>query len=75
MRTKLTALLVAGAVVGILSQSARAIPVDVAGVHAAVTATSTVQKTHYYGHHRHHFVKCYYELIIGPYVCHRFHHW
>ncbi len=71
MRMKLTALLMAGALIGILSQSARAIPVDVAGVNAAVTSTSTVQKAHYW--HRHYYVKCYYELVVGPYVCHHYH--
>jgi len=74
MRTKLAALLVAGAVAGILSQSAQAIPVDIAGINAAASAASGVEKAHYW-HHRHGFVKCYYELVIGPYVCRHFHRW
>lgn len=73
MRTKLIALLVAGVLAGIWSQGARAVPADMAGVNAAATETSAVVKAHY--HHRHGFVKCYYELVIGPYVCHRFHRW
>jgi hypothetical protein len=75
MRMKLTALLMAGALVGILSQSAQAMPADVAGVNAAATSASTVQKAHYWHHHRHGYVKCYYELVVGPYVCHHYHYW
>ena len=74
MRTKLTVLLVAGALAGSVSQSAQAIPVDVVGVNAAANAASSVEKAHYW-HHRHYFTKCYYELIVGPYVCRHFHHW
>ncbi len=74
MRTKLTALLVAGVLAGFASQSARAIPADIAGVNAAASNASAVEKAHYW-RHRHHFTKCYYELIIGPYVCRHFHHW
>jgi hypothetical protein len=73
MRNKLTALLLAGALVGALSQSAKAIPIDAAGISAATAAASSVEKAHW--HHRHGFVKCYYDLVIGPYVCHHFHHW
>lgn len=24
---------------------------------------------------KHHFIKCYRELVVGPYVCHKFHKW
>ena len=75
MRTKIAALLVAGAIAGVLSQSAKAIPVDVAGVNAAATEASTVQKAHYWHHHRHYYVKCYYELVVGPYVCRHYRYW
>jgi len=73
MRTKLAALLLAGALAGFWSQIANALPLDLAGVNAAAIEASTVLKAHYY--HRHGFVKCYHELVVGPYVCHRFHRW
>jgi len=73
MRTKMTALLMAGVLAGSVAQSAKAVPVDLAGVNAAATVASTVQKARW--HHRHAVVKCYYELVIGPYVCRHFHHW
>ena len=48
-------------------QCAGAMPVDAAL--QAPNTNSTVQHIQYY-YGRHHGVKCYRELVIGPYVCH-----
>jgi hypothetical protein len=76
MRMAITALSVAGAI-GIAScQSAGAVVVDAAAMKEAASAASTVQQARFYGRGtRHHVVKCYREVVIGPYVCHRFHRW
>ena len=42
----------------------------------AATAASVVQETFYVRRTRHHgILKCYHELLIGPYVCHTFYRW
>jgi hypothetical protein len=50
-------------------QSAGAAPVNPAALQQAAAATGQVQNAGY--HHRGR-VKCYHELIVGPYRCHRF---
>jgi hypothetical protein len=60
----------------ISSQSANAVPIAPAAMKEGASATSTVQQAQFYGHRsRHHVVKCYRELVVGSYVCRRFHRW
>ena len=77
MRKTLSAVTLAAAVSVLCFQSAGAVAVDAAVLKQAVSINSSVQQVHfYYGPTRHHHVvKCYRELVIGPYVCHRVHHW
>jgi hypothetical protein len=43
---------------------------------AAATAASPVEQAFYARRTRHHgIMKCYHELLIGPYVCHTFYRW
>ncbi len=48
-------------------QTASAMPVDIA---QQIANNSPVQQVQFY-YNRHHGVKCYRELVVGPYVCHR----
>ena len=74
MRTAITTLSCAGVISLACWHSAGAVPADAAAVKEAAAAISTVQQARYHRHHtRHAFTKCYYVLVIGPYVCHRFH--
>ncbi len=75
MRKTIAALAFAGAVGLVAYQSAGAMPVDTSGINTAVQAASTPQPVRYYRHWHRGYVKCYYELVIGPYRCHRFHRW
>jgi hypothetical protein len=71
MRIALTALTLASAVCILSVQSAGAVAVDAAALKQPVSTASPVQQVQfYYGHARAHPVKCYRELLIGPYVCH-----
>lgn len=75
MRTKNTALVFAAAAGLMFCGSASALPIDV-GVKNAASAASTMQQTQYYERHtRHRVIKCYRELVIGPYVCHSYYRW
>jgi hypothetical protein len=76
MRMTITALSFAAAI-GILGcQSAGAVTVDAAAMKEAARAASTVQQAQFYARAtRHYIIKCYRELVIGPYVCHRFYRW
>jgi hypothetical protein len=73
MRKSLLALsLVAGAGLA-CSQSAGAVPVSAAAVNEAAVATSLVHQAQYSERRaRHGVVKCYRDLVIGPYRCHYF---
>jgi len=76
MRTMLTALSLAAAIGLICCQSAGAVPAGPTAVKQAATAASPVQQAQYAEHRgRHYITKCYRELVIGPYRCHRFHYW
>jgi hypothetical protein len=76
MRTTIAALSLAGTLCLVCGQSASAFPTDAAAINQAATAGSTVQRVQYYERHtRHRIIKCYRELIIGPYVCHAFYRW
>ncbi len=76
MRLAMTALTFA-AVIGIASyQRAGAGPVEATAIKGAASAASTIQQARFYGHAtRHYVVKCYRELVIGPYECRRFYRW
>jgi hypothetical protein len=76
MRMATTALSFAGAIGIIGCQSAGAVAIDAAAIKEAASTASTVQQARFYGHAtRHHVVKCYRELVVGPYECHRFYRW
>jgi hypothetical protein len=76
MRTILIALSFAGCICLICCQSVGAVPAPPAAVEEAAIDASTVQQAQYYQHHtRRRIIKCYRELVIGPYVCHSFHRW
>ena len=71
MRIALTALTLASAISVLGFQSADAVAVNAAALKQPASTASLVQQVQfYYGHGRHHPVKCYRELVIGPYVCH-----
>ena len=74
MRTTLTALGLAAGIGLIFCQSAGATPASPAALKQAATAASTVQQVQYAERRgKRHVVKCYRELVIGPYRCHRYH--
>ncbi len=55
--------------------NAGAVTID-RGVKEAAAATSPLQQAQYYERHtRHRVVKCYRELVFGPYVCHTYYSW
>jgi hypothetical protein len=73
MPKSLVVLSFAAAVGLVCSQSATAIPLDGAGVKAAATAASPLVAAQYAQHRtRHGVVKCYRDLVVGPYRCHYF---
>jgi len=75
MRTTLAVLTVAaGVAVG--CQSASAIPVAATVIKDTVTTTSAVQQVQYRERRtRHGVVKCYRDLMVGPYRCHYYRNW
>lgn len=77
MRTlRAAALNLAGAVFLVSAQSANAVPVGATTMKEAAAAASPLQPAQYYERHGRHFiVKCYRELVVGPYRCHRFYYW
>ena len=76
MRTTLIAFNFAGCICLICCQSVGAVPAAPAAVKEAAIDASTVRQAQYYQRHtRHRIIKCYRELVIGPYVCHSFHRW
>ncbi len=73
MRKTLLVLSFAAGVALVYSQSAGAVPADATAVKEAVTAASPLQQAQYAERRtRHGIVKCYRELVIGPYRCHHF---
>ena len=76
MRMVITALSFAVATGIIGCQSAGALAINAAAVKEAANAASTVQPAQFRGRvTRHYVIKCYRELVIGPYMCHRFYRW
>ncbi len=73
MRTTLVALGFAAGIGLICCQSAGAVPADVTAIKQAATAASAVQQAQYAEKiTRHHIIKCYRDLVIGPYACHKY---
>jgi hypothetical protein len=69
MRITLAALSLAAGIGLICCQAAEAVPG--AAMNMAVTATSSLHQVQFREYRtRHHIVKCYRDLIIGPYRCH-----
>jgi len=74
MRIVVAALSMVGAISLICSQGAGAVAFNGAALKEAISPASAVQQA-YYRHHRRYMVKCYYELVVGPYRCHRYYRW
>jgi len=72
MQVKFVALGLATGISVCCAQSAGAIPAEPAAITRAAPTSETIQTQYYERHTRHYVTKCYRELIIGPYVCHRF---
>jgi len=71
MQKTLTALSLAAGIGLICCQSAGAIPAAPAAVQNAVTGASVLEQVQYAERRtRHGIVKCYRDLVIGPYRCH-----
>jgi len=71
MRKTLAALTVAAGIGLVCCQSASAAPASGTAVQAAAAATSPLQQAQYAERRtRHGIVKCYRDLVIGPYRCH-----
>jgi hypothetical protein len=74
MRKVLIPLGLAAGLVSALVANAGAVPVDSVRVKEAATASAPLQQVQYSEHRtrRGHTVKCYRDLVIGPYRCHWF---
>jgi hypothetical protein len=59
---------------GLISyQTALAVPADGTALQAAATAVAPLQQAQYHERQtRHWIIKCYRDLVIGPYRCHRY---
>ena len=69
-KTLLAAGLAAGAA-ALSCQNAGAVPAKVVAIHAAAMNGSVIQQVQYAERRtRHGVVKCYRDLVIGPYRCH-----
>jgi hypothetical protein len=76
MRMAITVLSLAAAIGIVSCQSAGAVAVGAVAIKEVASAVSTVQQARFYGHStRRYVVKCYREVVIGPYVCRRFYRW
>jgi hypothetical protein len=70
-RTLLAVGLAAG--IGLMCGSAGAVPVSAPAVQEAAAATSPVQQAQFNEYRtRHGVLKCYRDLVIGPYRCHHY---
>ncbi len=69
---KMLAVLSFAAVAGfVCCQSAAAVPAATDVMKAAAAAAAPLQQIQYRAYRtRHHIVKCYRDLVIGPYRCH-----
>jgi hypothetical protein len=76
MRRTIAALIFGAASSLVFCQSASAFAISAGNMNAALSAASRLQRAQYYERHtRHYVIKCYRELVIGRYVCHRFYYW
>ncbi len=77
MRKTLATLGCAAALGVICGQSAGAVAIDGGAIQQGAVAAAPVQQAQYYERHtRHRIVKCYRELVFGPYVvCHTYYRW
>jgi hypothetical protein len=76
MRLTTTALGAVAAISLIWCQPTGAAPISGSGLNQAAIAASTAQQVQYYERHTgHRVIKCYRELIVGPYICHAYHRW
>ena len=73
MHKTLAALSFATSIGLLCCQSAGAAPAAATGVKQAATTASTLQLAQFAEHRTHHgVIKCYRDLVIGPYRCHHF---
>jgi hypothetical protein len=71
MQRTLVALSLAAGIGLVWCQSAGAVPASATAVQNSITATSPLQLAQYAERRtRHGIVKCYRDLVIGPYRCH-----
>ena len=78
MRTTMIALSIAAGIGLICCQGASAAPAAPNAIQAAANTASATQLAQYREYRtRHRVVKCYRDLIFGPYRCHYYyrHHW
>ena len=76
MRMTLAALSLAAVTGVVCCESAAAVPASAFAMKAAAAAVSPLAHAQYYERNtRHGVVKCYRELVIGRYVCRRYHAW
>jgi hypothetical protein len=76
MKTKLVAFGLAAGIGLVCCQSAGALPAAGTAMQEAATAASPVVQAQYRERHtRHGIVKCYRELVFGPYRCHYYRGW
>jgi hypothetical protein len=75
MQKTLLALSLAAGIGLICSQSAGAVPANAPALKEAADNASSVQLAFYERHTRRGVVKCYHELVVGPYRCHYFRGW
>jgi hypothetical protein len=73
MRKTFFALGLAAGISALSGQDAGAIPADASSLREAATAGSTIERAQYIERRtRHGIVKCYRDLVIGPYRCHHY---
>ena len=76
MRLRTTALGLIGAISLLWCLPVGAAAMSGSGIEQVAIAASAIQQVQYYERHAHrHLVKCYRELVVGPYVCRRFYRW
>jgi hypothetical protein len=76
MRRTFAAAILAAGISLIGCQEAGAIAAALTAVKGSTTAASSLQLIRYRARHtRHGFVKCYRELLVGPYRCHHYRRW
>jgi hypothetical protein len=73
MRKRLLAAGLTAGVAALWFQNASALSTNAVAIHEAVTNASVIQQVQYVERRtRHGVVKCYRDLVVGPYRCHYF---